>query len=145
MSIPPLDETLEEPTPSPQDWQKQKRTKVPINSLETAIDESNYENYAPSVPKNSIKSEIDKVPYKWKKSVVSSGYPNVVNARKCPAGPEKSCRNNASIIEVWKQAITTKIVNLILDYTNPKINAFLDALCQERKPYHARTIEARNC
>ena len=64
MNIPPLDETLEEPTPSPQDWQKQKRTKVPINSLETAIDEINYENYAPSVPKNSIKSEIDKVPYK---------------------------------------------------------------------------------
>ena len=80
-----------------------------------------------------------------KKSVVSSGCLNAVNARKRAAGPEKSCRNNASITEVWKQAITTKIVNLILHYINPKINVFLDVLYQERKPYHARTIEARNC
>ena len=34
-----------------------------------------------------------------------------------------------------------EIVNLILHYTNLKINAFLDTLDWERKPYYARTIE----
>ena len=52
LNIPPLDETLEEPTPLPQDRQKRKRTKGPINSLETAIHANNYENYVPSIPEN---------------------------------------------------------------------------------------------
>ena len=60
MDIPPLDETLEEPTPLPQDRQKRKQTKGLINSLETAIDENSYKNYVPSIPKNSIEIEIDK-------------------------------------------------------------------------------------
>ena len=53
VNIPPLGETHEEPTPLPQDRQKQKPTKGPRNSLETAINENNYENYVPSIPKNS--------------------------------------------------------------------------------------------
>ena len=35
-----------------------------------------------------------------------------------------------------------EVVNLILHYTNLKINAFLDILDQERKPYYASAIEA---
>ena len=35
-----------------------------------------------------------------------------------------------------------EIVNLILHYTNLKINALLDILHQERKPYYARTNDA---
>ena len=42
------------PTPLPQDKQKRKLTNCPINSLETAIDENNYENYFPSISKKSI-------------------------------------------------------------------------------------------
>ena len=161
VNIPPLDKTLEEPTPLPQDRQKRKRTKGPINSLETAIDENNYENYVRSILKNSIESEIDKVPYKWdkvpykikyrtvdkvpykwEKSAVSRGCPNVANTSKRSARSEKGCRNNTSIIEIWKQFITIEIVNLILHYTNLKINAFLDTLDQERKPYYACATEA---
>ena len=63
VNIPPLDEALEEPTTLAQDRQKRKRTKGPINSLETTIDENNYDDYVPSIPKNIIESEIDKVPY----------------------------------------------------------------------------------
>ena len=36
--------------------QEQKPKKGPINSLGTANDENNYENYVPSVPKNRIES-----------------------------------------------------------------------------------------
>ena len=142
VNIPPLDKTLEESTPLPQDRQKRKRTKGPINSLETAIDENNYENYVRSIPKNSIESEIDKVPYKWEKSAVSRECPNVANTSKRSARSEKGCRNNTSIIEIWKQFITMEIVNLILHYTNLKINAFLDTLDQEKKPYYACATEA---
>ena len=62
VNIPPLGKTLEEPTPLPQERQKRKRTKVPINSLEIATDKNNHENYAPFILKNSIESEKDKVP-----------------------------------------------------------------------------------
>ena len=43
MNILPLDETLEEPTPSTQARQNRKRKKGPTNSLETAIDGNNNE------------------------------------------------------------------------------------------------------
>ena len=87
----PLDKTYEEPTPLLQDRQKKKkkRTKGPINSLETAIDQNNYENCVPSIPKYSIESEIDGVPYKWEKSAVSSGCPNAAIASKRAARSEK--------------------------------------------------------
>ena len=42
VSIPPLDETLEETTPLPQNRQKRNQIMGPINSVETAIDENNY-------------------------------------------------------------------------------------------------------
>ena len=68
---------------------KKKRTKGPINPLETAIDQNNHENCLPSIPKNSTESEIDEVPYRWEKSVVSSGCPNAAIASKRAARPEK--------------------------------------------------------
>ena len=81
VSIPPLDETLEETTSLPQNRQKRNQIKGPINSLETAIDENNYENYVQSIPKNSTESEIDKGLCKWKKSAVVRGFPNTANTR----------------------------------------------------------------
>ena len=71
-----------------------KTDKSPIKSLETTIDENNYENYVPSISKNSTESEIDKVPYKWEKSAVSRGCPNAANTSKRAALLEKGCRNN---------------------------------------------------
>ena len=142
LNIPPLDETPKESTPLPQGRQKRKQTKGPINSQQTAIDENDYENYVPSIPKNSIESEIDKISYKWEKSTVSRGCPNPANTSKRTVHPEKGCRNNTSTIEIWKLFIIMEVVNLILHYTNLKINAFLDILDQERKPYYASAIEA---
>ena len=55
VNIPPLGKTLEEPTPLPQERQKRKRTKVPINSLEIATDKNNHENYAPFILKIVLK------------------------------------------------------------------------------------------
>ena len=46
---------------------------------------------------------------------------------------KKCCRNNTSIIEIWKQFITMEIVNLTVHrYTNLKISAFLDTLHQKK-------------
>ena len=77
------------------------------NKFIKAINESHYENFVPSIPKNSIEKEIDKVTYKWEKSAVSRECLNAANTSKRAARPEKGCRNNASIIEIWKQFITT--------------------------------------
>ena len=79
------------------------------------------------------------------KSTVIRGCPNAANTSKLATRPEIGCRNDTSIIPRWKQFITMEIVNLILHYTNLKINAFIDTLDQERKPYYTRTIEATNC
>ena len=89
VNMPPLDKTYEEPTSLPQDRQKRKRTKGPINSLETAIDQNNHENCLLSIPKNSTESEIDEVPYSWEKSAVSSGCPNAAIASKRAVHPKK--------------------------------------------------------
>ena len=69
--------------------------------------DEHHEHYVPSIPKNSIEKEIDKVTYKWEKSAVSRECLNAANTSKRAARPEKGCRNNASIIEIWKQFITT--------------------------------------
>ena len=116
----PLDKALEKPTPLPQDKKKRKQAKVPIKFLETAIDKNNYENYAPSIPKKSIKSKIDKVLFKQGKSTVSRECSNAANTSKRAARPDDGCKNNTSIIETWKQFITMENVNLILHYTNLK-------------------------
>ena len=118
VNTPLFDKTLEEPTPLPQDNEKKKQTKGPINSLETAwrqfIDENDYENYVPSILKNSTESEINKELYQLEKSTVSRGCLDVANTSKRAAHPEKSCQNNTSIIEIWKQFVTMEIIDLIL-------------------------------
>ena len=93
--------------------------------METAIDENNYDNYIPSIPKYSTESEIDEAPYRWEKSAVSSGCPNAAIARRRAVRSGKGCRSNTSIIEIWKQFITMEIVNLTLHYTNLKILSIL--------------------
>ena len=97
---------------------KKKQTKGPINSLETAwrqfIDENDYENYVPSILKNSTESEIDKELYQLEKSTVSRRCLNVANTSKRAAHPDKGCQNNTSIIEIWKQFVTMEIIDLIL-------------------------------
>ena len=97
-----------------------KQAKVPIKFLKTAIGENNYENYAPSIPKKSIKSKIDKVLFKQGKSTVSRECSNAANTSKRAARPDDGCKNDTSIIETWKQFITMENVNLIFHYTNLK-------------------------
>ena len=100
VNIPPLHETLEEKRPYLRTKKKLKRTNIPINSLETAIDEDDYDFYVPSIPKIVLK--VKYIQYKWEKSAVSRGCSNAANTSKRAARPEKGCENNTSIIEILK-------------------------------------------
>ena len=51
---------------------KRKRNIGPIMSLDTSLDETNYGAFDPSISEEYLESNIDKTPYKWTASAVSS-------------------------------------------------------------------------
>ena len=44
---------------------KRKRNIGPIMSLDTSLDETNYDAFDPPIPEECLESNIDKTPYKW--------------------------------------------------------------------------------
>ena len=58
---------------------KRKRNIGPIMSLDTSSDETNYDAFHPPIPEECLESNIDKTPYKWTASTVSSGRYNAAN------------------------------------------------------------------
>ena len=58
---------------------KRKRNIGPILSLDTSSDETNYDAFHPPIPEECLESNIDKTPYKWTASTVSSGRYNAAN------------------------------------------------------------------
>ena len=74
----------EDPIAEPEDTpdvlvqeQRPKRVRLigPINSLDSALDESHYTEYAADIPKENLESKIDAKTYKWIKSTVGTGRP----------------------------------------------------------------------
>ena len=63
---------------------KRKRNIGPIMSLDTSLDETNYDAFYPLIPKECLESNIDKTPSKWTASAVSSGRCNAANNASTP-------------------------------------------------------------
>ena len=88
-----------DPTAEPEDTPERVRLIGSINSLDSALDESHYTEYAPDIPKENLESKIDAKTYKWIKSTVRTGRPTNINAlttrpRPSPAmRPKKTQRN----------------------------------------------------
>ena len=71
---------------------KRKRNTVPIMSLDTSLGETNYDAFDPPIPEECLESNIDKTPYKWTASTVSSGRCNAANIMPLRPRPQKSAQ-----------------------------------------------------
>ena len=61
-------------------------------SLDTSLDETNYDAFDPPIPEECLESNIDKTPYKWTASTVSSGRCNAANIMPLRPRPQKSAQ-----------------------------------------------------
>ena len=50
-----------------------------VMSLDTSLEKTNYDEFDPPIPNELLESNIDKIPYKWKASTVSSGRCSTAN------------------------------------------------------------------
>ena len=69
---------------------KSKRNIDPIMSLDTSLA---YDAFDPPIPEECLESNIDKTPYKWTASTVSSGRCNAINIMPLRPRPPKRVRN----------------------------------------------------
>ena len=67
---------------------KRKRNIGPIMSLDTSLDETNYDAFDPPIPEECLESNIDETPYKWAASTVSSGRFNAAHIMPLHARPQ---------------------------------------------------------
>ena len=79
---------------------KRKKKTGPIMSLDTSLDETNYDAFDSPIPKECLKSNIDNTPYKCTASTVSSGRCNAANIMPLCRRPQKRVRNKKESIAI---------------------------------------------
>ena len=110
---------------------KRKRNIGRIMSLDTSLDETNYDAFDPPIPEECLESNIDKTPYKWTASTVSSGRCNAANIMPLRPRPQKRVRNKKEPIEIWTNVFTDDMITTVLNNTNKKIMALIEQLPEE--------------
>ena len=85
---------------------KRKRNIGPINSLDSSLDETKYDAFDPPIPEESLESNIDKTPYKWTVSTVSSGRCNAANIMPLSLRPQKRVCNKKEPIDICAKFFT---------------------------------------
>ena len=132
----------EDPIAEPEDTpevvvqeQRPKRVRLigPINSLDSALDESHYTEYAPDIPKENLESKIDAKTYKWIKSTVRTGRPTNINVLTTRPGPSPAMRPKKTHSEIWSCFFTDDMIDDIIKHTNNKIESKLENLPDEIK------------
>ena len=107
---------------------KRKRNIGPIMSLDTSSDKTNYDAFDPPIPEECLESNIDKTPYKWTASTVSSGRCNAANIMPLRPRPQKRVRNKKEPIDIWTNFFTGDMITTVLNNTNKKIMALTEQL-----------------
>ena len=110
---------------------KCKRNIGPIMSLDTLLDETNYDAFDSPIPEGCLESNIDNTLYKWTASTVSSGRCNVANIIPLHPRPQKRVRNKKELIDVWTNFFTGDVITTVLNNTNKKIMALVEQLPEE--------------
>ena len=101
VSIPGVDQDAERVEFVVQEERKKRKKKTgPIMSLDTSLDETNYDAFDSPIPKECLKSNIDNTPYKCTASTVSSGRCNAANIMPLCRRPQKRVRNKKESNEI---------------------------------------------
>ena len=110
---------------------KRKRNIGAKMSLDTSLDETNYNAFDPPIPEECLKSNIDKIPYKWTASTVSSGRCNAANIMPLRPRPQKRVLNKKEPIDISTNIFTDDMITTVLNNTNKKIMALIEQLPEE--------------
>ena len=100
-------------------------------SLDTSLDESNYDAFDPPIPEECLESNIDKNPYKWTASTVSSGRCHAANIMPLRPRPQKRVRNKKGPIDIWTKLFADGMITTVLNNANKKIMALIEQLPEE--------------
>ena len=132
VSIPGVDQDVERVEFVVQEERpKRKRNIGPIMSLDTSLDETNYDAFDPPIPEECLESNIDKTPYKWTASTVSSGRCNAANIMPLRPRPQKRVLNKKEPIDISTNIFTDDMITTVLNNTNKKIMALIEQLPEE--------------
>ena len=110
---------------------KRKRNIGPIISLDTSLDETNYDAFDPPIPEECLESNIDKTPYKWTVSTVSSGRCNAANIMPLSLRPQKRVCNKKEPIDICAKFFTDDMITTVLNNTNKEIMVSTEQLPEE--------------
>ena len=97
-------------------------------SLDTSLDETNYDAFDPLIPKECLESNIDKTPHKWTASTVSSGRCNAANIMPLRPRPQKRVCYKEEPIDIWTHFFTDDVITAVLNNTNKKIMGLIEQL-----------------
>ena len=100
-------------------------------SLDTSLGETNYDAFDPPIPEECLESNIDKTPYKWTASTVSSGRCNAANIMPLRPRPQKRVLNKKEPIDISTNIFTDDMITTVLNNTNKKIMALIEQLPEE--------------
>ena len=110
---------------------KHKRIIGPIMSLDTSLDETNYDAFDPPIPEECLENNFDKTPYKRTASTVSSGRCNAANIMLLQPRPQKRVCNKKDPIGIWTNLFTDDMITMVLNNTNKKIMPLIEQLPDE--------------
>ena len=79
---------------------KRKRSIGPIMSIDTSLDQTNYDAFHLPIPEECLESNIEKIPYKWTPSTVSSGRCDATNIMPLRPRIEKRVHNKKEPIDI---------------------------------------------
>ena len=97
---------------------KRKRIIGPIMSSDT-----NYDAFDTPILEECLESIIDKTPYTWTVSTISSGRCNAANIMPLRPIPQKKVCNKKEPIDIWTNFFTDDIITTVLNNTNKEIMA----------------------
>ena len=103
----------------------------PIISLDTSLDETNYDAFDSLILEECLESNIDKISYKWTASTVSSGRCNGPNIMPLRPRPQKRVRNKNKPTVTWTNFFTDDMITTVLNKTNKKIMVLIEQMPEE--------------
>ena len=110
---------------------KRKRNIGLIMSIDSFLDETNYDGFDLPIPEECLESNIDQTPYKWTTSSVSSGRCNAANIMPLCLRPQKRVRNKKDPNVIWTNFFTDVVITTVLNNTNKNIMAMIEQLSEE--------------
>ena len=110
---------------------KCKRNIGPIMSLDTSLDDTNYDKFDPPIREEYLESNIDNTLHKWTASPLPSERCNAANIMPLCPRSQKTARNKKEPTDIWKNFFTDDMITTVLNNTNKKIMALIKQLPEE--------------